>query len=56
MHAVKADSSFHSLDHLDCLAFHSLESEDLDHFSRFLFKFNEKRLAVVIFASLFLMI
>ena len=45
MRAV-ADSSFLSLDHLDCLASHSLESEDLDRFSRFLFKFNRKRLAV----------
>ena len=44
MMRAAADSSFHSLDHLDCLAFHSLESEDLDHFSRFLFKFNEKDL------------
>ena len=41
MRAV-ADSSFLSFDHLDCLASHSLESEDLDRFSRFLFKFNKK--------------
>ena len=44
MMRVAADSSFLSLDHLDCLASHSLESEDLDRFSHFLFKFNEKDL------------
>ena len=50
MRAV-ADSSFLSMDHLDCLASHSLESEDLDRFSRFLLKFNRKDLHF--FASLF---
>ena len=50
MRAVAADSSFLSMDHLDCLVSHSLELEDLDRFSRFLFKCR-KRLAV--FASLF---
>src|SRR3954454_11340038 len=54
MMRVVADSSFLSLDHLDCLASHSLESEDSDRFSHFLFKFNEKDLQFI--ASLFLMV
>ena len=54
MHTEDESSSrqfFPFLDHLDCLVSHSLELEDLDRFSRFLFKFNRKDLHF--FASLF---